>query len=291
EKITALESFRRISPLDADELLGELKTFEINNNYDKVKSKGLALKANVVEKKEDIDDDDEGSTVDDSELKEALALITRYYGKMSRRLYKNNFTGKKVNNHSKNVVQDKKNSAPFSKPDSQRIEKHQCWECRGFCHFQYECANLKKKNKSQKATWEDSDDEGSDEPPSHTRIMVIHSSVKKFMCLTTSHVRQTSEAMKKLQSEVHKLTRENKMLIEQSTPSFTVEKDNELDTAKARTSILEGSVKLAKQDGLEKTQTIECLRSELFSTQKLLTKQNKEILKLKSEVSRLMTNI
>ncbi|CAA0834065.1 Zinc knuckle (CCHC-type) family protein, partial [Striga hermonthica] len=35
EKITALESFQRVASLDVDELLGELRTFEINNNYDK----------------------------------------------------------------------------------------------------------------------------------------------------------------------------------------------------------------------------------------------------------------
>ncbi|CAA0810072.1 Unknown protein, partial [Striga hermonthica] len=94
EKITVLESFQRVASLDVDEHLGELRTFEINNNYDKVKSKGLALKAAVVEEREEIDDD-EGPLADDSELKEALALIARNYGKMSQRLYKNKFAGKK----------------------------------------------------------------------------------------------------------------------------------------------------------------------------------------------------
>ncbi|CAA0832987.1 Unknown protein, partial [Striga hermonthica] len=186
EKITALESFQRVASLDVDELLGELRTFEINNNYDKVKSKGLALKAAVVEEREE-SDDDEGPLADDSELKEALTLIARNYGKMSQRLYKNKFAGKKENSFSKNVVQDKKSSMPLSKSDSQRVEKDQCRECRGFGHFQYECANLKKKNKSLKATWEDSDEEGADEPSLHTSNLAVHTSVKKFMCLTTSH--------------------------------------------------------------------------------------------------------
>ncbi|CAA0810388.1 Unknown protein, partial [Striga hermonthica] len=103
-------------------------------------------------------------------------------------MYKNKFAGKKDNNSSKNAFQDKKNSMLFSKPNSQRVEKDQCKECRGFGNIQYECANLKKKNKSLKAICEDSDDEGTDEPPSHTSNMAIHTSLKKFMCLTTSHV-------------------------------------------------------------------------------------------------------
>ncbi|CAA0841742.1 Unknown protein, partial [Striga hermonthica] len=98
---------------------------------------------------------------------------------------------------------------------------------------------------------------------------------------------QTSEAMQKLQNEVFRLSRANRMLNEQAS-SFSVAKDCELDTAKARTCILESNVKLAKQDGLEKTQIIECLGSELFSTQKLLAERNKEILNLKTEVDRLM---
>ncbi|CAA0810919.1 Unknown protein, partial [Striga hermonthica] len=163
-----------------------LKTFEINDNYDKVKSKGLALKAAVVAEREE-SDDDEGPLTDDSELKKALALIARNYGKMSQRLYKNKFAGKKGNSFSKSVVQDKKSSMPLSKSDSQRVEKDQCRECRGFGHFHYECANLKKKNKSLKATWDDSDEEGTDEPSLHTSNLTVHISVKKFMCLTTSH--------------------------------------------------------------------------------------------------------
>ncbi|CAA0836847.1 Unknown protein, partial [Striga hermonthica] len=83
-----------VASLDVDELLGELRTFEINNNYDKVKSKGLALKAAVVEEREE-SDDDEGPLAGDSVLKEALALIARNYGKMSQRLYKNKFARKR----------------------------------------------------------------------------------------------------------------------------------------------------------------------------------------------------
>ncbi|CAA0830763.1 Unknown protein, partial [Striga hermonthica] len=302
EKITALESFQRVASLDVDELLGELRTFEINNNYDKVKSKGLALKAVVVEEREE-SDDDEGKLADDTELKEALALIARNYGKMSQRLYKNKFDGKKGNNFSKNV-------------------KDQCRECRGFGHFQYECANLKKKNKSLKATWEDSDEEGTDEPSLHTSNLAVHTSVKKFMCLTTSHAptkfeeslketeasedeadqnvcvdpvhllamekcAQASKALQKLQNEVFRLSRANRVLNEQAFAS-TATKECELDTAKARTCILESSVKLAKQDGLEKAQTIECLRIEPFSTQKLLAERNQEIILLKNEADRLM---
>ncbi|CAA0840193.1 Unknown protein, partial [Striga hermonthica] len=131
EKITALESFQLVASLDVDELLGELRTFEINNNYDKVMSKGLALKAAVVEEREE-SDDDEGPLADDSELKETLDLIARNYEKMSQRLYKNKFAGKKGNSFSKNVVQDKKSTMPLSKCDSQRVEKDQCREFRSW---------------------------------------------------------------------------------------------------------------------------------------------------------------
>ncbi|CAA0837767.1 Unknown protein, partial [Striga hermonthica] len=284
EKITALESFQRVAPLDV-ELLGELRTFEINNNYDKVTSKGLALKAAVVEEREE-SNDDEGPLADDSELKEALALIARNYGKMSQRLYKNKFAGKKGNNFNKNVVQDKKTSMPLLKSDSQRVEKDQCRECRGFGHFQYMCANLKEKNKSLKATWEDSDEEGTDEPSLHTSNLAVHTSVKKLMCLTTSHAptkfeeslketkasedeanqnvcvdpvhllamekcAQASEALQKLQNEVFRLSRANRVLNEHASASTAT-------------------------------------TDRLFSTQQLLAERNQEIILLKNEAVRLM---
>ncbi|CAA0835122.1 Unknown protein, partial [Striga hermonthica] len=274
EKITTLESFQIVASLDVDELLGELTTFEINNNYDKVISKGLALKAAVVEEREE-SDDDEGPLADDSELKEALTLIARNYEKMSQRLYKNKFAGKKGNNFSKNVLQDKKSSIPLSKFDSQRVVKDQCRQCQGLGHFQYECVNLKKKNKSLKATWENSDEEGTDEPSLHTSNLAVHASVKKFMCLTTSHAptkfeeslketeaseaeayqnvcvdpvhllatekcAQAYEALQKLQNEVFRLLRANRVLNEQASAS-TATKECELNTAKARTCILETS--------------------------------------------------
>ncbi|CAA0838502.1 Unknown protein, partial [Striga hermonthica] len=90
-----------------------------------------------------------------------------------------------------------------------------------------------------------------------------------------------------LQNEVFRLSRANRVLNE---PAFTstATKECELDTAKARTCILESSVKLAKQNELEKAQTIECSRTELFSTQKVLAERNQEIVLLKNEADRLM---
>ncbi|CAA0830727.1 Unknown protein, partial [Striga hermonthica] len=119
-----------------------------------------------------------------------------------------------------------------------------------------------------------------DEADQHVCVDPVH-------LLAMEKCAQASEALQKLQNEVFRLSRANRDLNKQASAS-TATKECELDTAKARTCILESSVKLAKQDELEKAQTIECLRSELFSTQKLLAERNQEIVLLKNEADRLM---
>ncbi|CAA0813882.1 Unknown protein, partial [Striga hermonthica] len=46
---------------------------------------------------------------------------------------------------------------------NQGVEKDQCRKCKGFGHFQKECPNFKKKNKTFKATWSDSSDDEEEE--------------------------------------------------------------------------------------------------------------------------------
>ncbi|CAA0841306.1 Unknown protein, partial [Striga hermonthica] len=46
---------------------------------------------------------------------------------------------------------------------NQGVEKDQCRECKGFGHFQKECPNFKKKNKTFKTTWSDSSDDEEEE--------------------------------------------------------------------------------------------------------------------------------
>ncbi|CAA0832638.1 Unknown protein, partial [Striga hermonthica] len=138
-KITALESFQRIQKLGIDDLLSELRTFKINHGFDSMrisKGKRLALKAKNVSK--------------------------------LKKFQKKRFQGNKSFEGGRNQIQqfgERRSGMQLNKFQNanQGVKKDQCRECKGFGHFQKECPNFKKKNKTFKATWSDSSDDEEEE--------------------------------------------------------------------------------------------------------------------------------
>ncbi|XP_057775493.1 uncharacterized protein LOC130994468 [Salvia miltiorrhiza] len=162
-KLTAIDEARDISDMKLEELIGSLRTFEMNLRPERTeKKKSIAFVADSGNSKK-------GSTKYDSDdLIESLALFTKKFGKAFNKFKKRNDGGRGFQNaKSFQLSQGKKDQGSASKSGIQ------CYECHGYGHIQAECANtLKKLNKENKSynvslSDDETDDSGSeseDEP-------------------------------------------------------------------------------------------------------------------------------
>lgn len=133
-KKTAIEEVRDLNTMKIAELVGSLKTYEMELPIVK-RSKNIALKAvkEECEESEEIGD-------------EEFALITRQFQKF---LKSKNFKGKGTSSGSKPFKSNNFNSEKGSRLVKQ-TEGRKCYECQGFGHEAKECANTLKKLKSEK---------------------------------------------------------------------------------------------------------------------------------------------
>jgi len=149
-KVTAIEEAKNVEKMRLDELIGNLQTFEMNFK-DQKKNRGIALQADY----EDLSIKDE---IDgDKGINESLALLTKNFNKMLRKINKKNGFGENLKNRN-----FQKKTFNTQRPEEKKRNKGiQCRECEGFGHIQAECANtLKKKSKAAMvSTWSDDSDE------------------------------------------------------------------------------------------------------------------------------------
>ncbi|XP_062099439.1 uncharacterized protein LOC133805313 isoform X2 [Humulus lupulus] len=162
-KITAIEEVKNLDTLKVEELMGSLRTFELNQNIRHqekpidVNDKSIALKSSK-EKMESSDEEDD----------DEMILLSKNFKKFMRKIgnKKNMFKSSKGNNFSK----------PFVSTNKKGI---QCRECECFGHIQSECANTIKKNKKVlAATWSDNESESSDEEENYNLTLT-----SVFSCL------------------------------------------------------------------------------------------------------------
>ncbi|CAA0840138.1 Unknown protein, partial [Striga hermonthica] len=105
-KITPPESFQRIHKLGIDDLLSELRTFEINHGFDSMrisKGKGLALKAKVRTAVAEDDESDEES-FDADEITKALTVLTKNVSKL-KKFQRKRFQGNRSFEGGRNQIQ------------------------------------------------------------------------------------------------------------------------------------------------------------------------------------------
>ena len=181
-KVTAIEETKDIQNMKLDELMGSLRTFEMNLEDEKgdKKPKGIAFQAESRDNNsiEHLDEDDD--------IAETMALMSKNFSKIYKRFNRNNKGGARsresgsgstggptprrntVSNVDSFNAGSRNKSGTGNNPESSARSKGiQCRECEGFGHIQAECANtLKKKNKSLNATWSDGDSDGSREDDS-----------------------------------------------------------------------------------------------------------------------------
>ncbi|KAH9783348.1 Integrase catalytic domain-containing protein [Citrus sinensis] len=136
-KRTAIEEAKDLNVLPIDDLIGSLISYEEDlaaEKWHEEKKKNIALKASKCES-------DEENEMDDEEL----AMLTRRF----RKFYKKNNKQRKFRGY---------------KNKKEKKEPITCYECKKPGHIRPECPLLNKfKKKAMVATWDDSDEETSDD--------------------------------------------------------------------------------------------------------------------------------
>ncbi|CAM8908727.1 unnamed protein product [Rhodiola kirilowii] len=147
-KVTAIEEMHDITTLKLDELMGSLRTYEINHDFQTGEEKGIALKADMTEDKLD-----SGCTT------EQLAMMAQNFGRMVRKI---NRRGPEQGQSSSTGYQNWKSGKARSTDSRQDLsdkgkEEIQCHECKGFGHIASQCANTLMKKKAMVASFSDSE--------------------------------------------------------------------------------------------------------------------------------------
>ncbi|CAM8990908.1 unnamed protein product [Rhodiola kirilowii] len=167
-KVTAIEEMHDITKLKLDELMGSLRTYEINRDFQTSEQKGIALKADMTEDKLDT-----GCTT------EQLAMMAQNFGRM---VWKINRRGPEQGQSSLTGYRNWKSSRPRSsdsRQDSSDKEKEeiQCHACKGFGHIASQCANTLMKRKAMVASFSDSDSEEEKEGGETTNFVAFASTL------------------------------------------------------------------------------------------------------------------
>ncbi|CAM8937397.1 unnamed protein product [Rhodiola kirilowii] len=149
-KVTAIEEMHDITKLKLDELMGSLRTYEINRDFQTSNVKGIALKADMTEDKLDT-----GGTTDQ------LAMMAQNFGRMVRKI---NRRSPEQGQPSSTTFRNWKSGRPRSSDSRQDSsdkgkEEIQCHECRGFGHIASQCANTLMRKKAMVASFSDSESE------------------------------------------------------------------------------------------------------------------------------------
>ncbi|CAM8987765.1 unnamed protein product [Rhodiola kirilowii] len=159
-KVTAIEEMHDITTLKLDELMGSLRTYEINHDFQTGEEKGITLKADIT-----------GDKLDSGCTTEQLAMMAQNFGRMVRKI---NRHGPEQGQSSSTGYRNWKSSRPRSTDSRQDLsdkgkEEIQCHECKGFGHIASQCANTLMKKKAMVASFSDSE---SDEEKGETTNFV-----------------------------------------------------------------------------------------------------------------------
>ena len=148
-KVVVIEEHQDLNSLSVEELVGNLQTHEanhcLNNNGKEVALKSL----------KSVDSSSE------SECDSEDAGFEKYFIKKFKKMLKN----KKAKKDGNNKAPYKTKSVPEKNPSKGSTKPIQCFECQGFGHPAYKCANWLERNKGKalNVSWEeDSENENSE---------------------------------------------------------------------------------------------------------------------------------
>ncbi|CAM8968990.1 unnamed protein product [Rhodiola kirilowii] len=147
-KVTGIEEMHDITKPKLDELMGSLRTYEINHDFQTGDVKGITLKADMSEDKLDA-----GCTT------EQLAMMAQNFGRMVRKINRHGPEQNQPSSTSFRNWKTRRSRSSDVKQDSsdKGKEEIQCHECRGFGHIASQCANTLIRKKAMVASFSDSE--------------------------------------------------------------------------------------------------------------------------------------
>ena len=184
-KLLAMEEAKDFSTMKVEELMGSLRTFELNQQIkQKDKPKSIADKGKSIALKVA---DNENS---DSECDDEIALLTKNFQKYMKKM-----------GNKKNISKGSKGNT-FIKPSVSNKKGIQCRECEGFGHIQSECANtLKKNKKSFNVTWSDDETESDEDITENVALTSVMTNVlcdsqvkDRLVCLNNTTKQEESDS-------------------------------------------------------------------------------------------------
>ncbi|GJV28616.1 zf-CCHC domain-containing protein [Tanacetum coccineum] len=170
-KVTAIEESKDLTSLSLDELIGNLKVYEVIIKKDSEMVKGkreqnrsLALKA----KKESSDEDSSTSDSEDEEYAMAVRDFKKFFKRRGRFVRQ---------------PHDERKSSQRNKDDKNDKSERKCFKCGDPNHLIGECPKLSR-NHNQRAyvegLWSDSDEEGEEKTKDEKCLMAKASNVVSF---------------------------------------------------------------------------------------------------------------
>ncbi|CAM8948485.1 unnamed protein product [Rhodiola kirilowii] len=162
-KVTVIEEVHDISNLKLDELMGSLRTYEMNHEVQPKDEKGIALKAEVSE-----------DMLESNCTTEQLAMMAQNVGRMIRKINRRGLEeGQSSSSNFHNWKKGKTRTSENRQDSSEKGKKIQCCECRGFGHIQAECANTLNKKKAMVANLSDSESNDEEEGDETTNFVAF----------------------------------------------------------------------------------------------------------------------
>ncbi|KAG9453136.1 hypothetical protein H6P81_006040 [Aristolochia fimbriata] len=211
-KVAAIEECKDLDTLRYDDLLGSLRSYEMNieaKKKCKEKEKGETSVALQVSRNESVTTPSSSVTVE--ELNEKIALLTRGFNRVFKKFGKRN--NPSYTNRSRDYTP--------AKDESTRKKKGiQCHECEGFGHVQSECPSRRKNSYAISCSDDDSEDSSSDGDEQISRYAALTSKVIRPSITTPddydteSHDDMNEETLEDLCNQISVLQTENSSLEE-----------------------------------------------------------------------------
>ncbi|CAM8957075.1 unnamed protein product [Rhodiola kirilowii] len=162
-KVTTIEEMHDISTLKLDELMGSLRTYEMNHEVQPREGKGITLKAEVSK-----DMLESGCTT------EQLAMMAQNFGRMIQKINRRGpEQGQSSSSNFRNWKKGKTRTSENRQDSSEKGKEIQCRECRGFGHIQAECANTLQKKKAMVANLSDNESDDEEEGDETTNFVAF----------------------------------------------------------------------------------------------------------------------
>ncbi|KAG9453338.1 hypothetical protein H6P81_006242 [Aristolochia fimbriata] len=280
-KRVAIEEYKVIDNMTLDELIGSLKTFEMNeeagDSAKKGKKESIALQLVTNEGTVQVTENCGPSAVTLAELNEKVSLLAKGLNKFIKRGSKQNYVQSTAGNGSTEVASKRKIIV--------------CYECGGKGHIQPECPTYLRNQKSFIAAWSDEDNSETDEDDCNFVAFTAKVGQKMSLSPKSEHHTVATSREEDTEDEDEEITMEDIIQQWDSVHECTriikerqgvLEKENTV--LKKQIDEMENESKIPVDEERILRDLISSLETENLKLKQEITEKEKMILKLEEEL-------